>query len=87
MCASNELHVVLRVPLGDQDVILDNLRSVMVSMAELSAFYEVENGAPKTATLKVGGWCRASCGLRIGYGSGESPHEPVMASKYQSKLS
>ena len=44
--ASNELHVVLQVHLGDQDAILDNLRSVMVSMADLSAFYEIENGAP-----------------------------------------
>lgn len=44
--ASNELHVVLQVRLADQDVILDNMRSVMVSMADLSAFYEIENGAP-----------------------------------------
>lgn len=44
--ASNELHVVLQVHLGDQDAILDNLRSVMVSMADLSAFYEIQNGAP-----------------------------------------
>ncbi len=44
--ANNELHVVLQVRLGDQDVILDNLRSVMVTMADLGAFYEIENGAP-----------------------------------------
>jgi predicted transglutaminase-like cysteine proteinase len=44
--ASNELHAVLQVRLGGQDVILDNMRSVMVSMADLSAFYEIDNGAP-----------------------------------------
>lgn len=35
--ASNELHVVLQARLGDQNVILDNLRSFMVGMADLSA--------------------------------------------------
>jgi predicted transglutaminase-like cysteine proteinase len=44
--ARDELHVVVKVHYDDTDLILDNLRSVMVSMNDLSPFYEIQNGAP-----------------------------------------
>jgi predicted transglutaminase-like cysteine proteinase len=43
-------HVVLKVGFEGREIILDNLRSVMVSMDDLKDVYEPYNAAPETRT-------------------------------------
>ena len=46
MRATGELHVVLAVPYDDEELIFDNMRNVLVTMADLSQVYEFDNAAP-----------------------------------------
>jgi predicted transglutaminase-like cysteine proteinase len=45
--SSNELHVILKIHYGDREIILDNLRNVMVTMQDLRDAYEISGGAPR----------------------------------------
>jgi predicted transglutaminase-like cysteine proteinase len=44
-------HVVLKVSFEEREIILDNLRSVMVSMDDLKDVYEPYNAAPEVRTV------------------------------------
>ena len=41
-----DLHVVLKIQYDGRELVLDNLRSVMVSMYDLKDAYETYNAAP-----------------------------------------
>jgi predicted transglutaminase-like cysteine proteinase len=43
---SNELHVVLVIHYGEREIVLDNLRNVLVTLEDLKDVYEVYDGAP-----------------------------------------
>ena len=44
--ATGELHVVLAVPYDDEELIFDNMRNVLVTMADLKCRLENDSGAP-----------------------------------------
>jgi predicted transglutaminase-like cysteine proteinase len=44
--STGELHVVLKIHYREREIILDNLRNVMVTMQDLSHAYELYNGIP-----------------------------------------
>jgi predicted transglutaminase-like cysteine proteinase len=48
--SNSSAHVVLKVRFEGREIILDNLRSVMVSMDDLKDVYELYNAAPETRT-------------------------------------